>query len=88
VVVGDDLPPDLAVVDALARLQLAARRYGCSIRVHGTGPDLGALLELVGLADVLPACGTDGLRLELGGEAEGLEELGVQEVVEPGDPPV
>ena len=89
VVVGDDLPPDLALVDALARLQLAARRFGCSICVHGTGSELGALLELVGLAEVLPSTRRpDGLRLDLGGEAEGLEELGVEEVVEPGDPPV
>lgn len=89
VVVGDDLPADLTLVDALARLQLAARRFGCSIRVHGTGADLGALLELVGLAEVLPSKQQPtALRLELTGEAEGLEELRVEEVVEPGDPPV
>jgi hypothetical protein len=85
VVVGDDRPPDLTVVDALARLQLAAQRVGCSVRVHSSEPDLAALLELVGLTDVLP-CGE--LRLELGREAEGLEELGIEEVVEPRDPPV
>ena len=87
VVVGDDLPADLTLVDALARLQLAAQRFGCSIRVHGSGVELGALLELVGLAEVLPST-ERGLGLELGGEAEGLEELGVEEVVEPRDPPV
>ena len=89
VVVSEDLPADLTLVDALARLQLAARRFGCSIRVHGTGPDLGALLELVGLADVLPAPERpECLRLELAREAEGFEELGVEEVVEPGDAPI
>ena len=87
VVVGDDVRTDLTLVDALARLQLAAQRFGCSIRVHGSGDDLGALLELVGLADVLPAT-SGGSGLELGGEAEGLEELRVEEVVEPGDAPL
>jgi hypothetical protein len=44
--------PDLALVDALARLQLMARRRGCSIRVH-TCDELRELLLLVGLAEVL-----------------------------------
>jgi hypothetical protein len=45
---------DLAVVDRLARLQLAARRLGCSIHVRDAGVDLAALLELIGLAGELP----------------------------------
>ena len=48
-------PPDLAVVDELARLQLAARRQGCSIRLRQACPDLVALLALAGLSDVIPA---------------------------------
>jgi ABC-type transporter Mla MlaB component len=42
-----------ASVDALARLQLAARTLGCEIRLRHASPDLAALVELMGLADVL-----------------------------------
>jgi STAS domain len=45
---------DLALVDALARLQLAAQRRGWRIRIDGTPPpQLGALLALCGLDRVL-----------------------------------
>jgi len=42
-------PPDLSVVDALARLQLRARRSRCTIRVLNPSPELVELLALVGL---------------------------------------
>jgi hypothetical protein len=71
--------PDLALVDALARLQLAARRRGLRLRLRGASEELRALLELVGLADVLA--------LEAPREPELGEQLGVEEVVQPGDPP-
>ena len=46
---------DAVTVDALARLQLAARRHRCRIRLCGsTSPELLALVELMGLTDVLP----------------------------------
>jgi len=45
--------PDLGVVDELARLELAARRQGCSIRLRRACPDLVALLALAGLGDVI-----------------------------------
>ena len=57
----DGRHPDLAVVDALARCLLEARRAGCSIGLRHPCPELGALLDLVGLADVLegdPPSGT------------------------------
>lgn len=79
--------PDLAVVDALARLQLVARRLGGSIRLRDPPAELGELLDLVGLADVVgvaPAV----LALQPGGQAEGGEQLGVEEVVDAGDPSV
>ncbi|MFP5318689.1 MAG: hypothetical protein ACLGI2_10400 [Acidimicrobiia bacterium] len=69
---------DLGLVDALAHLQLAARRAGGRIEVRGASPDLAGLLELVGLAGALA--------VEVGGEPEGGEEVGVQEVVVPDDP--
>ena len=45
---------DLAMVDALARLQLAARSLGWSIRVRNADDELCRLVQLVGLAGVLP----------------------------------
>jgi hypothetical protein len=70
------MQPDLGVVDALARLKLAARRLGCSLRVCNPSVELAELLDLVGL----------NLDLEVVGEAEGGEQVGVEEAVERGDP--
>jgi ABC-type transporter Mla MlaB component len=41
-------------VDALARLQLAARRHGCRIRLRNASQELIGLLAFMGLQDVLP----------------------------------
>jgi ABC-type transporter Mla MlaB component len=46
--------PDAVTVDALARLQLAARRHGCQVRLRRASDDLRALVAFMGLADVLP----------------------------------
>src|SRR3954462_5154208 len=46
--------PDAVTVDALARLQLAARRTGCRVRLRGASRDLIALVTWMGLSDVLP----------------------------------
>ncbi|MDQ3640954.1 MAG: hypothetical protein M3450_05670 [Actinomycetota bacterium] len=67
---------DLSLVDELARLQLEARRQGCSIWLRYACPDLVELLQLVGLGDVL----------QVGGEAEEGEQGSVEEVVVPDDP--
>lgn len=45
--------PDAVCVDALARLQLAARRRGCCVRLENASEELLALVELMGLAHVL-----------------------------------
>jgi hypothetical protein len=50
--------PDAATVDALARLQLTARRLGRRVRFRDACGDLRDLVELVGLGRVLP-CGPD-----------------------------
>ena len=47
---------DLAVVDALARLQLAARRSGVSLHLHGPCPLLSWWLDRAGLIDVIGIC--------------------------------
>ena len=46
--------PDAVTVDALARLQLAARRYGCQVRLRHASPELLELVAFMGLRDVLP----------------------------------
>jgi ABC-type transporter Mla MlaB component len=46
--------PTAATVDALARLQLAARRLGCQVRLSGASEDLRELVAFMGLEDVLP----------------------------------
>jgi ABC-type transporter Mla MlaB component len=48
-----DVPADAVTVDALARLQLAARRYGCVVRLRGASPELRALVDFMGLTEVL-----------------------------------
>ena len=63
---------DLGIVDALARLQLAARRSGYEVAVTAAPSDLVELIELAGLSDVL---GVEPRR-----QAEEREErLGVEE---------
>ncbi len=46
--------PDAVTVDALARLQLAARRQGCQVRLRDASQELLGLVALMGLEDVLP----------------------------------
>ena len=48
-----DLEANMVTVDALARLQLTARRLGCRIELRGGSPELAGLLAFVGLTDVL-----------------------------------
>ena len=46
--------PDAVAVDALARLQLAARRYTCQVRLRNASNELLELVRFMGLDDVLP----------------------------------
>jgi ABC-type transporter Mla MlaB component len=45
---------DAVAVDALARLQLGARRHSCVVRLRNASPELRALVAFMGLEDVLP----------------------------------
>jgi ABC-type transporter Mla MlaB component len=47
--------PDAVTVDALAQLQLGARRHGCVVRLENASAELRALVELMGLTAVLPS---------------------------------
>ena len=73
---------DLDLVDALARLQLGARRLGLSMELRHVCPRLLELLRLCGLGGLAP--GPD-LPVEALGQAEGGEQLRVQEAVQPDD---
>jgi hypothetical protein len=46
--------PDAVTADALARLQLAAGRRGCQVRLRNASTELLDLLTFMGLSDVLP----------------------------------
>lgn len=49
----EGLAPDALTADVLARLQLAARRLGCTLELRGASPALSELIDFMGLADVL-----------------------------------
>ena len=46
--------PDVVTVDALARLQLAAQRHDCQVRLRDASSGLLELVAFMGLRDVLP----------------------------------
>ena len=74
--------PDEFDIDALARLQLAARRRGARLELYGAPARLIELLELAGLSEVLP-CRRSGV--ETNRQIEEREELGIDEEVHPDD---
>ncbi len=75
------LDADLAAVDRLARLQLAAQRRGRTLRLLGVSDELRALLALTGLAGALD--------VEPCGQPEEREDpLDVEEERQLGDPAV
>jgi ABC-type transporter Mla MlaB component len=49
------LEPDAVTVEALARLQLGARRLGCQVRLRRASSELLQLVAFMGLTEVLPA---------------------------------
>jgi ABC-type transporter Mla MlaB component len=49
------LGPDAVTVEALARLQLGARRLGCQVRLQQASSELLQLVAFMGLTEVLPA---------------------------------
>jgi hypothetical protein len=83
--VGALADPDAVTIDALARLQLTARRLGYQLRLHDACSELLELLTLAGLRDVLPCGGMSGL--EPGGQTEERKQARrVEEEANPGDP--
>lgn len=81
------LPASVRTIEALARLQLTARRLQRRIRLQRPSRELEQLLEFAGLADVVS------VNARAGGEGERHAEhrehpLDVEEAVDRGDPPV
>jgi ABC-type transporter Mla MlaB component len=77
--------PDVAAIDALAFLQLTARRQGGAIRLRNAPVKLRDLLALIGLVDVLAPVG---LCLEPERQPEQREQVRLDEEVDPADPSV
>jgi ABC-type transporter Mla MlaB component len=77
-------PADCVTVEALCRLQLAARRQGCTVALRHASSELLDLVAFMGLEEVLPGSG-----VESGGQAEEREKrFGVEEERELPDPAV
>ena len=72
--------PFVTIVDVLCRLHLLARARGWRIVVQDPSPGFQRCVELAGLGQVIS--------IEVAGQAEGGEQLRVEEVVQPRDPPV
>ena len=77
--------PDLALADRLARCQLAARRLGWAVEVHGAEAPLAGLLELLGWCGVVVTA-VASARSGVLGQAEQREQRRVDEVVVADDP--
>ena len=85
--VADLTDADLAAVDMLARLRLAAGRVGIRMELRGASLELRELLDLAGLRDVVRC--SEPLSVETGGQSEQREEPGgVEEEADPDDPTV
>jgi hypothetical protein len=85
---------DQHALEALARLQLTARRLGATIHLYNACPALADLIDLAGLADVLvvdptePADAIEPIQLsgvEVDRKVEEREEIRVDEEVHRGD---
>jgi hypothetical protein len=80
------LAADVQAVEALARLQLDARRRGCKARVQGASSELQELLAFCGLSFVLGSNPSLGVEVERQPE-EREDGLGVEEERHLGDFP-
>jgi ABC-type transporter Mla MlaB component len=87
--VGALVEPDAITIDALARLQLTARRLGYRVELRGICGELEDLLRLTGLLEVLTGGAMVASAVEAWGEPELREQaLRVEEEADPGDLPV
>jgi len=80
--VGSIAEPDAGTLETLARLQLAARRLGTSIRLYNACPMLADLIEITGLDEVLVVMPSG---VEMSRQAEQREEIWIDEEILRGD---
>ena len=84
---GAIVTPDAVAVDALARLQLTARRSGRELRVRRASRELQDLVAFMGLGGVVPLSAGSGL--EPGRQTEEREQrVRVKEKRDPADPAI
>jgi hypothetical protein len=88
--VGALAEPDAITIDALARLQLTARRLGYRVELRSACEELEDLLTLTGLLGVLTVGGpVVGSAVQARGEPELREQSRrIEEEADPGDPTV
>lgn len=87
--VGALAEPDAITIEALARLQLTARRLGRQVELRSACEELEDLLTLTGLLGVLTVGGRVGSAVEAWREPELREQAPrVEEEADPGDPTV
>jgi len=77
--------PDAVTVDALARLQLTARRLGRRVRVEHASAELRGLLTFMGLSDAVPLSERSGLEARRQTK-EGEQPVSGEEERDPADP--
>jgi anti-anti-sigma regulatory factor len=83
--VGAVAAPDAVTIDALARLQLTARRLGRDIVLRHASDELRDLLDFVGLGGAIPL--SERSRIDTRRQAKEREEgRGVEEERDPADP--
>lgn len=87
--VGALAEPDATTIDALARLQLIARRIGRRVELRSACEELEDLLRMTGLLGVLTVGGRVVSAVDAWGEPELREQAPrVEEEADPGDPTV
>ena len=83
--VGAIIAPDAVTIDALARLQLTAKRMGCEVRIRRASPELRDLIAFMGLSGVVPLSDRSGLEARRQTK-EGEQPVSGEEERDPADP--
>jgi anti-anti-sigma regulatory factor len=85
--VGAVMAPDAVTIDALARLQLTAKRMGCEMRIRRASPELRDLIAFMGLSGVVPLSDQSAVEARRQPK-EGEQRVRGEEEGDPADPAV